>query len=193
VSTLRRVGESVLAGVIGGMTGARFRISSFWATATASFSGIFGLPNNGIRSVNRDVVALVMPVVMSPTTPMVVCVRFCGGAGTGTAEEDFSCGTTSSTDEIDIVGLRTSRWVGLNNPPCTFWGLATWRDIVGNDGGTLSRGICIGGSTVVSRVGGEAGRGSSFAVGLALSEGNVGSTSEKVFGGSLVIRVSNAG
>lgn len=140
-----------------GVAGTKFRISSFCATATASFSGIFGLPNNGMRSVNRDVAVMGMRVVMSPTPPMVVCTGFCDGAGTEIAEEDLGCGTTSSTDEIDIVGLRTSRWVDLNCPPCTFWGLDTRGDTVDHDGGTLSSGICIGSSTVLLRVGGEAG------------------------------------
>lgn len=49
---------------------------------------------------NRDVVAVTVPVVMSPTPPTVVGMGFIE-----IAEEDLGCGTTSSTDETDIVGL----------------------------------------------------------------------------------------
>lgn len=103
--TLKQVVESPFTGV----AGAKSRISSVWATATAWFSGILGLPNNGIRSVNRDAVAPVIPAVMSPTPLTVVGMGFCGGTGIESAGEDLGCGTTSSTDEMDTVGLRTPR------------------------------------------------------------------------------------
>lgn len=138
---------------------------------------------------NRDVVALVMPVVVTSPTPTLIGPGFCGGTGTDGAGKGLGCGTKSSTDEIDIVGLRTSRWAGLNSTPCAFWGT------VGHDGGgTLSSGISFGRSTgVLSSTRGDTVVGLSFTVGLVGWVGSVRSTSGMMFDGSSVIRVSRAG
>ena len=69
---------------------------------------------------NRDAVAGVTPIVV--TSPMVIGTGFWGGAGIETSGEILGRGTKSSTEAMDTVGLRTSRWVGLDSTPCTFWG-----------------------------------------------------------------------
>jgi len=110
--------------------------------------------------VNRDAVIPVMPVVVtSPTPPTPTGTEFCGGTGNDRAGEDLGCGTTSSTDEMDIVGLRRSRWVGLDSTPCTFWGTVRGGDVGDHEGGgTLSSNIWFGGSTeVLPTTGGNTG------------------------------------
>jgi hypothetical protein len=108
--------------------------------------------------VNRDGVAPVIAVVVtSPTPPTPTDTGFCGGTGIDRAGENFGCGTKSSTDEMDIVGLRRSRWVGLDSKPCAFWG-TVWDGGVGGHegGGSLLSDICLGGSAGMLSTGGSA-------------------------------------
>ena len=148
-----------------------------------------------MRSVNLDVVGPAMPVVVtSPISPTPIGTGFCCGMGIDRAGEDLGRGTKSSTDEMDIVGLRSSRWVGLDRTPCTFWGTVRGGDVGDHEGGgRLSSVICFGGSTGVLSAGSNAGWGSSSAVGLVACGGGSNSTSGIVFGGSSVTRVSRAG
>jgi len=139
--------------------------------------------------VNRDVVAPVTPAVVTSPTPILIGTEFCGGTGTDKACEDLGSGTKSSTDEMDIVGLRTPRWVAVDSTPCVFWGT------VGHEGGgMLSSGICFGRSAgVLLSMGGDAVVRPSFGVEPVACGGNDRSTSGMVFGGSSVTRVSSAG
>ena len=100
---------------------------------------------------NRDVaVPVTAAVVTPPTPPTPMGTGFCGGTGINRPGEDLGCGTKSSMDEMDIVGLRRSRWVGLDSTPCTFWGTAREGDVGGHErGGALSSGFCFGASTGV--------------------------------------------
>ena len=149
------VGESSSAGG----AGTEFRTSSACATATAWSNGILGLPNNGIRRVNRDVVGPVIDaVVTSPTPPTPTGMGFCGGTGIDRAGKGLGCGTKSSMDEMEIVGLRMPRWLGLDNTPCTFWGTARGGGVGDHDGGgTPSSDVWFGGSTEAPSPGGGAG------------------------------------
>jgi len=109
--------------------------------------------------VNRDVVVLVVAaVVTSPTPPTPTGMGFCGGNGIDRAGKCLGCGTKSSMDEMEIVGLRMSRWVCVDSTPCTFWGTARGGGVGGHEGGgTLSNDVCFGGSTGMSPPEGGAG------------------------------------
>jgi len=145
--------------------------------------------------VNRDVVGPVTAVVVtSPTPPTPTGTGFCGGTGIDRVDKGLGCGTKSSMDVMEIVGLRMSRWVGLDSTPCTLWGTARGGGVGDHEGvGALSSDVCFGGSTEPPPPGVGAGRGSSFVTGLAVCRGGVGSTSGMVFAGSSVIKVSRTG
>jgi len=144
--------------------------------------------------VNLDVVVPVTAaVVTSPTPPTPTGMGFCGGTGIDRACKGLGCGTISSMDKMEIVGLRRSRWVGLDNTPCAFWGVARGGGVGDHEGGgTLSGDVCFGGSTEAPLPEAGAGWRSSFVTGFAVC-GGVGSTSGMVSAGSSVIKVSRTG
>lgn len=148
-----------------------------------------------MRRVNRDVVVPVTAaVVTSPTPPTPTGMGFCGGTGIDRVGKGLGCGTISSMDEMEIVGLRMSRWVGLDSTPCTFWGTARGGGVGDHEGGgTLSGDVCFGGSTGPPPPGAGVGWCSSFATGFAVCRGGVGSTSRMMSAGSPVVKVSRTG
>ena len=143
---------------------------------------------------NRDVVVPVRAVVVtSPTPPTPTGMGFCGGTGIDKVGKGLGCGTMSSMDVMEMVGLRMSRWVGLDSTPCTFWGTARGGGVGDHEGGgALSSDVCFGGSAEAPPPGAGAGWVSSFVTGLAVCRG-VGSTPGTVFPGSSVIKGSRTG
>ena len=144
---------------------------------------------------NRDVVVPVKAaVVTSPTPPTPTGMGFCGGTGIDRMGKGLGCGTISSMDEMEMVGLRMSRWVGLDSTPCTFWDTARGGGVGGHEGGgTLSSDVCFGGSTEAPPPEAGAGWGSSFVTGFGGCRGGIGSTSEMMSAGSSVVKVSRTG